>query len=157
MIKSSLCHIEKDNKYLMLHRIKKKNDVNHDKWVGIGGKFEPFETPEQCNLREVFEETGLTLKSANYRGIVYFISDVYENEEMHIFKSNNFEGKLKECNEGKLEWVDKKSVYNLPIWEGDKIFLKLIEDEKEPFFELILKYEQDKLIYAELNGKKINL
>ncbi len=153
MINTTLCHIEKDGKYLMLHRVKKENDLNHDKWVGIGGKFEEKESPEDCNLREVLEETGLTLHTARYCGIVTFVSDRYETEWMHLFYSDDFSGALLECDEGTLEWVDKQAVYDLPIWEGDKIFLRLIE-EGAPFFSLKLEYIGDTLVNAVLNGKK---
>ena len=154
MINTTLCHIEKDGKYLMLHRIKKKNDLNQDKWVGIGGKFEDKESPEECNIRETFEETGLTLNSYKYCGIVTFVSDIWETEYMHIFHSDSFSGELKECDEGELCWVDIKEIYNLPIWEGDKIFLRLIE-EKSPFFSLKLEYKGDMLLNAVLNGEKL--
>ena len=154
MRNTTLCHIEKDGKYLMLHRIKKKNDLNQDKWVGIGGKFEDKESPEECNLREVFEETGLTLKSARYCGIVTFVSDIWETEYMHIFHTKDFFGEIKECDKGTLEWVDKKEIYSLPIWEGDKIFLRLLENNS-PFFSLKLEYVGDTLINAVLNGEKI--
>ena len=154
MRNTTLCHIEKDGKYLMLHRIKKENDLNHDKWVGIGGKFEDKESPEECNFRETLEETGLTLKSYKYCGIVTFVSDIWETEYMHIFYSDDFVGELKSCDEGELCWVDIKEIYNLPIWEGDKIFLRLIE-EKSPFFSLKLEYQSDTLINAVLNGEKI--
>lgn len=154
MINTTLCHIEKDGKYLMLHRVKKQNDLNHDKWVGIGGKFEDKESPEECNLREVKEETGLTLNSYTYCGIVTFVSDKWETEYMHIFHSNDFYGEIKECDEGNLEWIEIKELYNLPIWEGDKIFFKLIE-EKATFFSLKLEYRGEILINAVLNGQKI--
>lgn len=154
MRNTTLCHIEKDGKYLMLHRVKKENDLNKDKWVGIGGKFEDRESPEECNIREVYEETGLTLKSARYCGIVTFVSDKWETEYMHIFHSDSFSGEVRECDEGVLEWVDKKELLELPLWEGDKIFLRLI-DEKSPFFSLKLVYEGEKLTAAVLNGEKI--
>lgn len=154
MWNTTLCHIEKDGKYLMLHRVKKKNDLNQDKWVGIGGKFEDKESPEECNLREVYEETGLTLLKSRYCGIVTFVSDKWETEYMHVFHSDEFKGELKECDEGNLEWVEKSEVYSLPIWEGDKIFLKLIE-ENAPFFSLKLVYEGDTLTEAVLNGERI--
>lgn len=154
MRNTTLCHIEKDGKYLMLHRIKKKNDLNQDKWVGIGGKFEDKESPEECNFRETFEETGLILNTVKYCGIVTFVSDVWETEYMHIFYSNDFSGEVKECDEGKLEWVKISDIYNLPIWEGDKIFLKLIE-QKADFFSLKLEYKGDTLINAVLNGEKL--
>ena len=138
----------------MLHRVKKENDLNKDKWVGIGGKFEDRESPEECNLREVYEETGLTLKSVRYCGIVTFVSDKWETEYMHIFHSDSFSGEVRECDEGVLEWVDKKELLELPLWEGDKIFLRLI-DEKSPFFSLKLVYEGEKLTAAVLNGENI--
>lgn len=154
MRNTTLCHIEKNGKYLMLHRIKKENDLNRDKWVGIGGKFEDKESPEECNAREVLEETGLTLNSCRYCGIVTFVSDKWETEYMHIFHSADFSGEVKECDEGTLEWVKISEIYNLPIWEGDKIFLRLIEDDA-PFFSLKLVYEGDTLIKSILNGEII--
>ena len=154
MQNTTLCHIEKDGKYLMLHRVKKKNDLNQDKWVGIGGKFIDKESPEECNAREVAEETGLTLNSCRYCGIVTFVSDKWETEYMHIFHSDDFSGTLIDCDEGVLEWVDKQALYDLPIWEGDKIFLKLIE-LKVPFFSLKLEYVGEKLVNAVLNGKRL--
>ena len=154
MRNTTLCHIEKDGKYLMLHRIKKHNDLNQDKWVGIGGKFEDKESPEECNKREVFEETGLTVDKCRYCGIVTFVSDKWETEYMHIFHTKEFKGELKECDEGVLEWVDIKRLYSLPIWEGDKIFLRLIE-QNAPFFSLKLEYVGDTLVNAVLNGEKI--
>lgn len=155
MKNTTLCHIEKDGKYLMLHRIKKENDLNHDKWIGIGGKFEDKESPEQCNRREVLEETGLTLHTSKYCGIVTFVSDKWETEYMHIFTSSDFSGEIKECDEGVLEWIDKQEIYNLPLWEGDKIFLHLIEQPKCPFFSLRLEYKGEKLISAVLNDKEL--
>ena len=154
MINTTLCHIEKDGKYLMLHRTKKVNDLNHDKWIGIGGKFEDKESPEECNKRETLEETGLTLNSARYCGIVTFVSDKYPTEYMHIFHSKDFFGNLKECDEGELCWVDKNALYSLPIWQGDKIFLKLIEQES-PFFSLKLEYKGETLVNAVLDGRSI--
>ncbi|MBR7132603.1 MAG: 8-oxo-dGTP diphosphatase [Clostridia bacterium] len=154
MRNTTLCHIEKNGCYLMLHRIKKENDLNHDKWVGIGGKFEDKESPEECNLRETLEETGLTLNSYRYCGIVTFVSDVWETEYMHIFHSDDFSGEIKECDEGNLEWVEKEKLYSLPIWEGDKIFLRLIE-QNVPFFSLKLEYQGDTLVNSVLNGEKL--
>lgn len=156
MRNTTLCHIEKDGKYLMLHRVKKKNDLNQNKWVGIGGKFEDKESPEQCNVREVFEETGLTLKDAAYRGIVTFVSDKWETEYMHIFVAKNFSGEIKECDEGILKWIDKNELLTLPLWVGDKIFLKLINDENQPFFSLRLEYVGEELISAILDGKELS-
>ena len=154
MINTTLCHIEKDGKYLMLHRTKKVNDLNHDKWIGIGGKFEDKESPEECNKRETLEETGLTLNSARYCGIVTFVSDKYPTEYMHIFHSKDFFGNLKECDEGELCWVDKNALYSLPIWQGDKIFLKLIEQDRT-FFSLKLEYKGETLVNAVLDGRSI--
>lgn len=156
MINTSLCYIEKDGKYLMLHRVKKENDLNRDKWVGIGGKFEAGESPEECNLRETLEETGLTLNTYRYRGIVTFVSDEWGTEYMHLFHSTDFSGNIKDCDEGNLEWVKISDIYSLPLWQGDKIFLRLIEKEV-PFFSLKLVYEGETLITAILNGKKLNL
>ncbi len=155
MRNTTLCHIEKDGKYLMLHRIKKKNDLNFDKWIGIGGKFEDKESPEQCNRREVFEETGLTLGASKYCGIVTFVSDIWETEYMHIFTSSNFSGTIKECDEGVLEWVDKDKVSGLALWEGDKIFLNLIKQPDCPFFSLRLEYKGERLVSAILDDKVI--
>ena len=156
MRNTTLCHIEKDGKYLMLHRKKKENDLNQDKWVGIGGKFEDKESPEECNLREVYEETGLRLLNYRYCGIVTFVSDKWETEYMHIFHSDFYEGEIKECDEGVLEWIDKQELLKLPIWEGDKIFLRLM-DNNAPFFSLKLQYEGDTLIKAILDGKEMNI
>lgn len=139
----------------MLHRIKKENDLNRDKWIGIGGKFEDRESPEDCVLREAFEETGLTLTKFRYRGIVTFVSDRYETEWMHLFTANQFRGTLKECDEGVLEWIEKEKLYSLPLWEGDKIFLKLLEEDV-PFFSLKLCYEGETLVKAVLNGEVIS-
>ena len=154
MRNTSLCYIERGGKYLMLHRVKKTVDENKDKWIGIGGKFEEGESPEDCVMREVSEETGLTLNSWRYRGIVTFVSDEWGTEYMHLFTSDDFSGKPRECDEGVLEWIEKERLLSLPIWEGDKIFLRLL-DTDEPFFSLKLCYQGDTLIQAVLNGKKI--
>ncbi len=154
MINTSLCYIEKDGKYLMLHRIKKENDVNHDKWIGIGGKFEEGESPEECAKREIFEETGLKVHNLEYRGIVTFDCPPYPTDYMHLFTSNSFSGKLLECDEGVLEWIKKEDLKKTELWEGDYIFLDLLE-EKVPFFSLKLSYNGDKLTSAYLNGEKI--
>ena len=154
MILSTLCYIEKDGCWLMLHRVKKKNDVNHDKWIGIGGKFEEGESPEECLIREAWEETGLTLTDYQYRGIVTFVSDEWEGEYMHLYTATGWTGELKECDEGVLEWISREKMKTLPQWEGDKIFLRLLE-EGAPFFSLKLCYEGDRLAYAALNGKEL--
>lgn len=152
MKNTTLCYIERDGCYLMLHRIKKVNDLNHDKWIGIGGKFEENESPEECLLREVREETGLTLTQWRYCGIVTFVSDHWEGEYMHLFHATGFEGELIDCDEGVLEWVPKADFAQLPKWEGDPIFLKLME-EHVPFFSLKLRYEGEALAYKALNGR----
>ena len=176
---TTLCYIEKDNKYLMLHRTKKQQDVNQDKWIGIGGHFEPGESPEECLLREAKEETGLTLKDWKFRGIVTFTfrtPKLWEAEQnnkeifhkqgklvdgnvvqadmeyMCLYTASAYEGELKECNEGELEWIDKKDVYRLPIWEGDKIFFRLLE-QRSDFFSLKLDYIGEKLVNAVVDGK----
>jgi 8-oxo-dGTP diphosphatase len=154
MINTTLCYIEQDGCYLMLHRVKKENDINHDKWIGVGGKFEDKESPEDCVLREALEETGLTLVEPEYRGLVTFVSDRWETEYMHLFHAEKFTGSLIDCDEGTLEWVPKAQVRRLPLWEGDHIFLDLLE-EKVPFFSLKLVYEGDVLRTAVLNGKPI--
>lgn len=154
MLQTTLCYIQREDCYLMLHRIKKKNDLNHDKWIGIGGKFEENESPEECLLRETLEETGLTLTSWQYRGIVTFVSDQYEGEHMHLFTADRFTGEIRECDEGVLEWVPKAQVKALPSWEGDQIFLDLL-DQRVPFFSLKLEYHGDVLAAAALNGRKI--
>ena len=154
MRNTTLCHIERDGKYQMMHRVRKTVDENKDKWIGIGGKFEERESPEDCLLREVREETGLTLRSWQFRGIVTFVSDEWGTEYMHLFHSADFEGSVKDCDEGVLEWVDKRALYDLPIWEGDKIFLRLL-DEDRPFFSLKLRYRGDRLMEAVLDGESL--
>ena len=153
---TTLCYIEKDEKYLMIHRIKKKHDVNKDKWIGIGGKFEEGESPEECALRETKEETGLALTSYRYRGIVTFVSDKWESEYMHLFTADGFEGTLKDCDEGELAWIKKKDLLALPAWEGDKIFLALMQQNR-PFFSLKLCYDGERLLSAVLNGKPLEV
>lgn len=149
---TTLCYIEKDNQYLMLHRVKKEKDVNRDKWIGVGGHFEPEESPEECLLREVKEETGLTLTSWKFCGIVTFVATQWDTVEyMCLYKADGFTGELTDCNEGNLVWVDKNKVYDLPIWEGDKIFFRLME-EREEFFSLKLCYDGDVLVEAVLDG-----
>lgn len=155
MINTTLCYIERDGKYLMLHRTKKQNDLNESKWIGIGGRFMDGESPEDCVIREVKEETGLTLTSYRYRGIITFVSDRYPTEYMHLFTSESYMGELIDCDEGELEWVPKDKVPGLPIWEGDRIFLRLL-GEDIPFFSLKLTYEGDRLVSAVLNGKKMD-
>lgn len=152
---TTLCYIERDGAYLMLHRTKKANDENHDKWIGIGGKFEAFESPYDCVLREAKEETGLTLTSLRYRGIVTFVSDQMPVAEyMHLFTADAFTGEVRECDEGDLEWIPIEELLRLPMWEGDKIFLRLLQTN-EPFFSLKLVYEGETLREARLNERII--
>ncbi len=151
---TTLCYPERDGRYLMLHRTKKERDENRDKWIGVGGKFENGESPEDCVKREVLEETGLTLTSYRYRGIVTFVSNEYGTEYMHLFTASDWTGNLKECDEGELEWIDKKHLFDLTLWEGDRIFLRLL-DSDVPFFSLKLQYVGEKLVSAELDGKEI--
>ena len=147
---TTLCYIEKGNKYLMLHRISKKKDGNKDKWIGVGGHFEKGESPEECLLREVKEETGLELTSYQFRGIVTFISDEWPDEYMCLYTADRYTGDIGNCDEGELVWVEKEKIMDLNIWEGDKIFLKLLT-ENQPFFSLKLEYKGDKLINTVLN------
>ncbi|MBR6094997.1 MAG: 8-oxo-dGTP diphosphatase [Lachnospiraceae bacterium] len=142
---TTLCYIEQDGKYLMMHRVKKKNDINKDKWIGVGGHFEYGETPEECLLREVKEETGLTLLNYRMRGIVTFIYGEDVVEYMHLFTADSFEGELTDCDEGELVWIPKEEVMNLPIWEGDKVFFKLL-NERDDFFLLKLRYNRDDVL-----------
>ena len=151
MKNTSLCYIERDGQYLMLHRIKKAHDENHDKWIGIGGKFEPGESPEDCVLREVREETGLRLTQYRYCGIITFVSDRWQTEYMHLFHATGFTGALRECDEGQLEWIAIDRLLALPQWAGDRIFLDLMQ-KNVPFFSLKLRYEGETLVEAVLNG-----
>ena len=151
MRNTTLCYLEKDGQYLMLHRVKKSHDVNHGKWIGVGGKFEFQESPEDCLLREVREETGLTLKSWRYRGIVTFVYNDDEAEYMHLFTADGWTGTRKDCAEGELRWVPRDEVGKLNLWEGDRIFLSLLTRD-EPFFSLKLTYRGDDLVGAVLNG-----
>ena len=154
MINTTLCYITRGDEVLMLHRVKKKNDINKDKWIGIGGKFENEESPDECLLREAKEETGLTLTSWKCRGVVTFLNDCCEGEFMYLFTADSFEGNLKTCDEGELKWVKRDFLDTLPQWEGDKIFLELLWQDA-PFFLLTLRYHGDILVEAVLDGKKI--
>lgn len=153
MIQTTLCYVTRGDQVLMLHRVKKKNDINKDKWIGIGGKFEGEESPDECLLREAREETGLTLTSWKCRGVVTFLCDGI-GEHMYLFTADGFEGELTECSEGELQWVDREFLDALPKWEGDQIFLDLLWKDA-PFFLLKLRYQGDKLVEAVLDGKKI--
>ena len=143
---TTLCYIENDEKYLMLHRVKKKEDINKNKWIGVGGHANEWESPEECLVREVKEETGLILTSYKFRGIVTFISDECESETMCLFTADKFTGNIIECDEGELCWVDKTVVPELPTWEGDRVFLDMLLSGEERFFSLKLRYEGDKLV-----------
>ena len=156
MKQTTLCYIRRENEYLMLHRIRKKDDINHDKWIGIGGKIENGETPEACILREAKEETGLTLTDYAYRGEITFISEDW-SEIMHLFTAVGYEGELIDCDEGVLEWISREKLMSLPMWAGDKIFLDLIADDETPFFRLRLEYAGEKLVGAVLNGKALSV
>ena len=147
---TTLCYIEKENKYLMLHRTSKKKDGNKDKWIGVGGHFEKGESPEECLLREVKEETGLELTSYQFRGIVTFISNEWPDEYMCLYTADRYTGDIGNCDEGELVWVEKEKIMDLNIWDGDKIFLKLLM-ENQPFFSLKLEYKGDKLVNTVLN------
>lgn len=156
MKNTTLCYLEKDGQYLMLYRNKKKNDPNAGKWIGVGGKFEEGESPDECVCREVWEETGLRLTQWRFRGIVTFVSDLWPSEYMHLFTADGFEGDVHACNEGDLSWVNKQEVPQLPLWEGDRIFLRLLAQE-ESFFLLKLEYHGDELVRAILNGREVTI
>lgn len=151
---TTLCYIEKEDAYLMLHRVSKEHDVNKDKWIGVGGHFEKGESPEECLLHEVKEETELTLTNYRFRGLVTFLNEGWEAEYMCLYTADGFEGELTACNEGKLEWVEKAKLNELNLWEGDRIFFRLL-DEELPFFSLKLEYRGDCLVRAYLDGKEL--
>ena len=154
MINSTLCYLERGDEYLMLHRVKKEHDLNRDKWIGVGGKFEEGESPEDCILRETREETGLTLTEYRYRGLVTFVSNEAPTEYMHLFTATGWTGTPGVCEEGELAWIRKGDLRKLPMWEGDRVFLDLLESDA-PFFSLKLRYEGEKLVQVVLNGKPL--
>lgn len=157
MKQTTLCYIEQGSKYLMLHRVKKENDASHDKWIGVGGKCEGDESPDECMIREVKEETGFDVTQWRYRGIVTFISDVWPCEYMHLFTCSEWKGTQIVCDEGELEWIEKSSLFDLTLWPGDRIFLRLLQDENQPFFSLKLVYKGDDLVQAKLDGRMIEI
>ena len=147
---TTLCYIEQDGKYLMMHRTKKEGDINRDKWIGVGGHFLEDETPDECLLREVYEETGLTLTSYRLRGLITFISDEWKTEYMCLYTADGFTGEMTDCDEGELVWVEKSRIGDLNLWEGDRIFLELLE-KRDDFFTLKLRYEGDNLVESVVN------
>ncbi len=154
---TTLCYLEQRESYLMLHRVKKENDINKDKWIGLGGHFLEGESPEECICREFKEECGVTILNERLRGYVTFVSDVYGCVYMFVFTASKYEGQIDyNCNEGTLEWVRKDRIFDLPIWEGDKIFLDLLNSDTG-FFSLKLCYQGDNLVEAVLNGEKLAL
>ena len=157
-VNTTLIYLENEaGEYLMLHRVKKKNDINHDKWIGVGGHFEEGESPDECFRREVFEETNLTLTSFRFRGVVTFLNDDGQGEYMYLFTADGWTGTLAgDCDEGDLAWVPKEQAPNLPGWEGDKIFLRLLAEDQPPFL-LTLQYEQNRLVRAVLDGKNLKI
>ena len=155
MRNTSLCYIEKDGAYLMLHRTKKENDENEGRWIGVGGRFEEGESPEECAAREIKEETGLDVKGLEMRGIVTFVSDEWGTEYMHLFTASYDGGEVSECDEGDLEWIEKDKIPSLFLWDGDRVFLKLLSDGA-PFFSLKLVYKGDGLVSVRLNGIDYN-
>lgn len=157
MKQTTLCYLFEGESVLMLHRTKKKNDQSHDKWLGVGGKCLPDESPDECMVREVEEETGYIVSDWVYRGIVTFISDVWDSEYMHLFTASKWSGREIVCDEGDLCWVSQNRLLDLPLWQGDKIFLKLLMDSQQPFFSLKLTYVADRLVSAKLNGHELSL
>ncbi len=154
MRETTLCYIERNGRYLMLHRVRKERDPNHDKWIGVGGGIEPGETVEQCLLREVMEETGLTLTRYRARGVIDFINDLCDDERMFLYTADGFTGELRDCDEGILEWIDIPRVPELSLWEGDRVFLRLLA-QGAPHFRLRLEYHGDALLRAILDGKEL--
>jgi len=157
MKNTTLCYIRDGSRWLMLHRVKKHQDPNAGKWIGVGGKFEEGESPEECLIREVREETGLTLTDYRLRGIVTFAAQKWETEYMYLYTATGFSGTLQECDEGVLAWQEESAIADLPLWEGDRVFLELLRQDA-PFFTLKLCYDMDDgLTAAVLNGKPMKI
>ena len=146
MKETTLCYIENGGRYLMMLRNKKENDPNLGKWIGVGGKLNPGETPAECAKREIFEETGLAVDNLIYAGKVYFVSDSWEDELMHLFVAGSQSQKVTPCNEGTLEWIKKEDILSLNLWEGDRVFLKRLIENDHNFFDITLTYSGDSLI-----------
>ena len=156
MKNTTVCYLERGTQYLLLHRTKKENDENAGKWIGVGGKCEENESPEDCMLREVREETGLSVTQHRLRGVITFVSDAWEGQYMYLFTASKWHGALTDCDEGELAWVERTDMLHLPLWEGDRIFLALLA-EKRPFFSLKLVYQGDSLQQAVLDGTPLTL
>ncbi|MBR1849877.1 MAG: 8-oxo-dGTP diphosphatase [Bacteroidales bacterium] len=157
MKQTTLCYLDNGTQYLMLHRVKKANDASHDKWIGVGGKCEGDESPDECMVREVREETGLEVTRWRYRGIVTFVSDTWPSEYMHLFTATTWRGILADdCREGDLAWIDKSRLGSLELWEGDRLFLRLLLDEGAPFFSMKLVYRADTLVEARIDGRELS-
>ncbi|MCR4659488.1 MAG: 8-oxo-dGTP diphosphatase [Bacteroidales bacterium] len=157
MRQTTLCYIDDGQRYLMLHRVKKANDASHEKWIGVGGKCEANESPDECMVREVREETGIEVTRWRYRGIVTFISNTWPNEYMHLFTATEWRGRVGDCDEGDLAWVDKKRLEELNLWQGDRLFLRLLLDDGAPFFSMKLVYVDDNLVEAKIDGHPVPL
>lgn len=156
MKNTTVCYLERGTQYLLLHRTKKENDENGGKWIGVGGKCEENESPEDCMLREVREETGLSVTQHRLRGVITFVSDAWEGQYMYLFTASKWHGALTDCDEGELAWVERTDMLHLPLWEGDRIFLALLAEER-PFFSLKLVYQGDSLQQAVLDGTPLTL
>lgn len=156
MKNTTVCYLKRGTQYLLLHRTKKENDENAGKWIGVGGKCEENESPEDCMLREVREETGLSVTQHRLRGVITFVSDAWEGQYMYLFTASKWHGALTDCDEGELAWVERTDMLHLPLWEGDRIFLALLAEER-PFFSLKLVYQGDSLQQAVLDGTPLTL
>ena len=156
MKNTTVCYLERGTQYLLLQRTKKENDENAGKWIGVGGKCKENESPEDCMLREVREETGLSVTQHRLRGVITFVSDAWEGQYMYLFTASKWHGALTDCDEGELAWVERTDMLHLLLWEGDRIFLALLAEER-PFFSLKLVYQGDSLQQAVLDGTPLTL